>query len=571
MKPIIYQLFVRLFGNRNTRFVRGGSIAENGSGKFDDITAKALFELKNLGITHIWYTGILEHSTLSDYSAFGIAPDAPEVVKGRAGSPYAVKDYYDVAPDLAVDVARRMDEFENLLARTHAAGLKAIIDFVPNHVARKYHSDAKPAGVRDLGEDDDTKLAFSPQNNFYYIVGQSFLAPQTGGDSSVYPLNARRFDETPAKATGNDLFSASPAIDDWFETVKLNYGIDYCGGGKKHFEPTPDAWLKMTDILLFSAKKGVDGFRCDMCEMVPAEFWHYAVGKVKAGFPDTVFLGEAYNPSNYRTYLNAGFDYLYDKDGLYDTLRAIIRGESGFEQLVHYRYSEVHGIERHMLAFLENHDEQRLASPYFAGEPFRAIPAMTVAALSSVAPVMIYNGQESGEDGNGVQGFGGGNGRTSIFDYTAMPLHQRWINGGAFDGGGLNDEQRRLRSFYQKLLKLCNSEKAVHSGGFYDLQSANAHSPGFNPHLNYVFMRYADGKCLLVFATVDTVPPEPVLKIPPEAANLAGIKPDLMYRITICDTDQPFTCEHECRGADLSTSGLHLRGQGMSAAVLRIE
>ena len=68
---------------------------------------------------------------MTDYRAFGIERDDPDVVKGRAGSPYAIKDYYDIDPDLAVDVNHRMAEFESLVDRTHQHGMKVIIDFVP--------------------------------------------------------------------------------------------------------------------------------------------------------------------------------------------------------------------------------------------------------------------------------------------------------------------------------------------------------------------------------------------------------------------------------------------------------
>ena len=180
-KLIIYQLLPRLFGNTNTTNRVWGTLADNGSGTFADINDAALESIKTLGATHIWYTGVLEHATMTDYSAQGITPDDPAVVKGRAGSPYAIKDYYDVVPDFAESVPDRMAEFEALVARTHAHGLKVIIDIVPNHVARQYQSDAKPAGVPDLGEDDDVRQAFSTQNNFYYLPGTAFVPPFVPG------------------------------------------------------------------------------------------------------------------------------------------------------------------------------------------------------------------------------------------------------------------------------------------------------------------------------------------------------------------------------------------------------
>ena len=320
MKPIIYQIFTRLYGNnKHTTNLPNGSIEQNGCAKINDITSAQLKRIASYGFTHVWFTGLIEHATQTDYSQYGIATDHPAVVKGRAGSPYAIKDYYDIDPDLATDVPNRMSEFESLLKRTHLAGLKMVIDFVPNHVARQYHSDASPKGVHDLGQDDDTSQSFSPQNNFYYIEGQTL---HTDFDTERRALHPYR--EYPAKATGNDCFNAWPSRNDWYETIKLNYGIDYMNGRQNHFNPTPSTWLKMKDILLFWASKGVDAFRCDMAEMVPAEFWRFAIQKVHDKYPHVLFIAEVYNPGEYRHYIASGFNYLYDKVGLYDTLRAII-------------------------------------------------------------------------------------------------------------------------------------------------------------------------------------------------------------------------------------------------------
>ena len=139
----------RLFGNQTTTNKAYGTLEENGVGKFNDINETALKGIKELGTTHVWFTGVLEHATLSDNTKLGIPLDDADVVKGRAGSPYAIKDYYDVNPDLAVDIKNRVQEFEQLINRTHAQGMKVIIDFVPNHVARFYKSEAKPEGVKD--------------------------------------------------------------------------------------------------------------------------------------------------------------------------------------------------------------------------------------------------------------------------------------------------------------------------------------------------------------------------------------------------------------------------------------
>ena len=502
-KLIIYQLLPRLFGNTKTLNKFYGSIEENGSGKFNDISDKALQEIRNMGFTHVWFTGVVEHATMTDYSTFGIKPDDPDVVKGRAGSPYAIRDYYQVNPDLAVDVKNRMGEYEALITRTHANGLKVIMDLVPNHVARTYSSTAKPDTVHDLGEDDDQTKAFDPKNDFYYIPGQSFAVPgwyNPGGDEFKSTLKDGKFDEHPAKATGNDVFSATPSINDWFETVKLNYGVDYLNGHTAHFDPIPLLWNKIYDILSFWSAKGVDGFRCDMVEMVPMEFWGWLIPKLKALYPGLVFIGEAYNAGLYGKYIfNGKFDYLYDKVGLYDSIKRLTRNEYNAStwDINAVWNNDCRGIDQHMLRFMENHDEQRIASRDFAGNPWLAVPGMIVTATLSTGPVMIYFGQEVGEPAAGAQGFSGDDGRTTIFDYWGVPEHQKWLNNGLFDGGQLSAEQKSLRNFYSTLLNAVHNNEALNGGKFYELMLANEHQNGFDQHL-YIFLRYTDKQRILV-------------------------------------------------------------------------
>jgi len=495
-KLIIYQLLPRLFGNKQTNNIHYGTIEQNGSGKFNDITVKALTGIKELGTTHVWYTGVIAHASLTDYTAYGIPNADGDVVKGRAGSPYAIRDYYDVDPDLAVDVKHRMAEFEALVKRTHQEGLKVIIDFVPNHVARKYQSNVKPSGVIDFGAKDNTALAFSAANDYYYIPGQPFVVPATGTKG---PMADGTYQEFPAKATGNDVFSAAPSKDDWYETVKLNYGVDYQNGRKGHFSPVPQLWIKMRDILVYWSKKGVDGFRCDMAEMVPVEFWSWVIPEVKKAKPGIVFIGEAYDPKTYTTYLTTGkFDYLYDKVGLYDGLKKLMRNEQSatVADIDHVWQKESAGFGDHMLRFLENHDEERIASKTFAGDPFKALPAMTVSATLSGGPVMVYFGQEVGEPANGAEGFGGEDSRTTIFDYWGVPEHQKWMNKGAFDGAGLSVAQLRLRSFYQRLLTVSGTSEAIIRGAFYHLPFAD------HPKI-YAFFRYTANQRLLVLVNFD--------------------------------------------------------------------
>lgn len=524
MRPVIYQVMTRLFGADSKQTRRFGSAEENGCGKMADFTLKALEEIRQMGCTHVWYTGLLEHATQTDYSAYGIDRDHEAVVKGRAGSPYAVKDYYDVDPDLAVHVPLRMKEFDNLVRRTHRVGLKVVMDFVPNHVARQYHSDAKPAGVKDLGADDDCLMAFSPQNNFYYIPGQQF-APQF----HLHDHEGREYIEMPAKVTGNDCFTASPGKNDWYETVKLNYGIDYMGGRSEHFDPQPDTWQKMLQILLFWADKGVDAFRCDMAEMVPCAFWHWVIAQVKAQHPQVQFIAEVYNPNEYRNYLyHGGFDYLYDKVGLYDTLRQVVSGESASR--ITQAWQQVDDIHTHMLNFLENHDEQRLASDFFAGNAEKGRPALLVSALMRQNPFMLYFGQELGERGMDEEGFSGRDGRTTIFDYWTLDTVSRWRNGGKFDGQRLTQEEKELQAYYRRVLQLSNEEIALREGEFFDIMYANYDNPMMNTHRQFAFLRKAEDELIVVVANFSDQPAQSSIRLPQHAFDYLHLPQSLKAR-----------------------------------------
>lgn len=520
-KPIIYQLIPRLFTNYITDCVPGGSLTRNGSGKLNDINKAVLNSIKELGITHVWYTGVLEHAHCSDYTAYGIAKDNPHVVKGLAGSPYAIKDYYDIDPDLAESVSDRIKEFENLVERTHDAGMKVIIDFVPNHVARQYHSDAAPEGVDDFGSADDNGMGFSPNNNFYYVTRQQF-APSVdmGSGDGAYI-------EFPAKATGNDCFSAFPGQCDWYDTVKLNYGVDYANGSR-HFNPIPDTWHKMLDILLYWASKGVDGFRCDMAHMVPLEFWHWAIGQVKHHYPQVIFIAELYETGIYRDFINfGGFDYLYDKVNLYDTLRGIQTANYSAAQLTGC-WQTVEGIGNNMLNFLENHDEQRFGSPQYAGNPMLAIPSLVVSSMINTGPMMIYAGQELGERATDAEGYSGCDGRTTIFDYWSIPTLRRWLNKGKCDGAELTTDEKWLRSKYTDILNLCTSEKAISHGRFFDLMYVNYENPGVNPHRHYVFLRNYGDETLLIAVNFDNETANMAINIPRHAFDELNI-PEATY------------------------------------------
>lgn len=521
-KEVVYQVFTRLFGNTNTTNKPWGTLEENGVGKFNDFTDKALKEIKDLGVTYIWYTGVPHHDVITDYTKYGISNDDPDIVKGRAGSPYAVKDYYNVNPDLAENVENRLEEFEALIDRSHNAGLKVIIDIVPNHVARNYQSLTNPEGTTDFGAEDDKTKTYAVNNNFYYNPGEAFKVPEwkhgyqpLGGDK--HPMADGKFEEIPAKWTGNGSRASQPDMNDWYETVKVNYGVSPDGRKdfdelpegfenedyKKHFEywkdkTVPNSWTKFKDIALYWIVKGVDGFRYDMAEMVPVEFWSYMNSHIKMKNPDAFLLAEVYNPSLYRDYIKRGkMDYLYDKVQLYDTLKHVMQGHGSTDNIPPI-LNELSDIEHHMLHFLENHDEQRIASPEFAGNAEKGKPAMVVSATSSTAPTMVYFGQEFGEPGAEDLGFGDPT-RTSIFDYGSVPSMVRWVNDKKFDGGQSTNEELELRDFYKRLLNFTINSPAM-VGNYQDIHAYNQqHTEWYNDKV-LAFVRWSEDEKLIVIS-----------------------------------------------------------------------
>jgi glycosidase len=522
-KHVVYQMMFHLWGNQNTDVKRNGSAAENGVTKFKDLSSKGLQALKKKGYSHLYTTGILEHATMEDFTSFGSPLDHPQVVKGRAGSPFAIKDYYDVNPFLADKPADRMQEFAAMLDRVHKADLKLVLDFVPNHLARAYSSDQKPAGVVDFGQNDNKDLSFSPTNNFYYLPGTQFTVP-TGVNPPV-PVTVP-YIEIPAKVSGNNVFSAQPSIHDWFETVKLNYGVDLQHGNQTHFDPIPDTWLKMTDVLLYWTKKGIDGFRCDMAEMVPVEFWAYAIPKVKALNPEVVFIAEIYNPQEYRNYIfKGGFDYLYDKVGLYDGIRHIMEKKSGATtaDITRVWQNESGDFANHMLRFLENHDETRLNSPGFAASNFwSTIPGMVLTASMHDGPLMVYFGQEFGEKAQEIEGFNEADDRTTMFDFYRVDTHQRWLNGGKFDGGKLTAAEKEIDTFYTSLIAWINSSEVIQQGKFFDLQYAQ--NASYPKDKVYAYLRYTAKGRNLIICNFDSINHDFTIEIPTLALDMMGVK-----------------------------------------------
>ncbi len=524
-KQVIYQVFTRLFGNTNTTNKQWGTISENGVGKFNDFTEKALQEIKDLGVTYIWYTGVPHHGVITDYTDYGISNDDPDVIKGRAGSPYAVKDYYNVNPDLAVNPENRLEEFRALIERTHAVGLKVIIDIVPNHVARNYQSITKPSGVEDFGANDNKTLVYDVNNNFYYNPGEAFQVPDPlngykplGGES--HPLADGKFNEFPAKWTGNGSRLSKPNMNDWYETVKINYGVNLNGEKdfaelpagfdkedyQKHFDfwsdkTVPNSWLKFRDIVLYWTEFGVDGFRYDMAEMVPVEFWSYLNSSLKMKNPEAFILAEVYNPSLYRDYIKNGkMDYLYDKVQLYDTIKHVMQGHGSADNIPPIQ-DDLSDIEHHMVHFLENHDEQRIASPEFAGNAEKGKPAMVVSAAISTSPTLVYFGQELGEPGAEDAGFGKPS-RTSIFDYVGVPHLQRWVNDKKFDGGQSTSEEKALRDFYKRLLNFTISSSAL-AANYQDIHAFNRQQTGWYNDKVLSFVRWSATEKLIIVANFD--------------------------------------------------------------------
>ncbi len=480
-KVIIYSVLPRLWGNTHSKPIPNGTLAQNGSGKLSAWDEQALAYVRELGCTHIWFIGLLEHATTTSFE--GIPADPEEIVKGKAGSPYAIKDYYDVAPALADSIPHRREELEALIERVHRAGLKILMDFVPNHVARTYHSDVAPVGVRSLGEGDDSSKHFSTNNCFYYFPGQELTLPTPG-----------EYRELPAKATGNDCFSPTPSASDWYETIKLNYGVDYLAGGALHTSPQPILWERMYEILTFWAKRGIDGFRCDMAEMVPEAFWAWAISRLKAQYPTLLFLAEIYQPHRYESYLSAGFDSLYDKVGVYDTMRAIIRGELSASTFDPVR-DAVGSRQEAMCYFLENHDEQRLPSSFFASSTASLYAALPALVLSGTNPYLHYFAGELGEEGMQAEGFSGLDGRTTIFDYWSLPCLGRLC--ADYSGQELLPREQKLLDYHRTIFGLAHRYPALASGQYHGLNYLQS-GAGYNAHRLLSFVRYHEGEVVLV-------------------------------------------------------------------------
>lgn len=491
-KPIIYQMLPRLWGNDKVRPKKNGTLSDNGTGKISDIDAKTLEYIKWLGCSHIWLTGMIRHSTQS--SEEGCMASHPQFVKGKAGSPYAICDYYDINPYLADNPEDRIDEFKDLIKRVHEAGLKVIIDFVPNHVARDYGKISPAEGHPMLGREDDKSVHWKEENDFIYYPGCELQLP------TACPKGMKPYHEMPAMATGNNCYSAEPGINDWFETVKINY-CDFHTG----------TWDRMLDIVKYWASMGVDGFRCDMVELVPAEFMKWLIAEVKNEYPSVIFIAEVYKKELYNEYVrNVGFDFLYDKSGLYDTLRTIVEKNVDDNGMPVELWQSTMGITRswqflgdlqpYMLNFLENHDEQRFGSDFFGKDAKNTFAPLYTSLFLNTAPFMIYFGEEVGEKGMDEEGFSGRDGRTTIFDWWSIGSVRRLrkvIESGDYKSmdvktlvkAGMKREEAEVFVKFAEATRLASSDTAVTKGTTYDLCYCNLSSDGFDKNRHFAFLR----------------------------------------------------------------------------------
>lgn len=525
-KPIIYQMLPRLWGNDKIRPKKNGKLADNGTGKLSDIDKDTLEYLKWLGCSHVWYTGIIRHSTQE--SDEGCIPSHPQFVKGKAGSPYAICDYYDVNPYLADNPEDRMLEFEQLIKRTHEAGLKVIIDFVPNHVARDYGKTRSSDGHPMLGENDDKDIHWKEDNDFFYYPGEALRLP------TPCPLGMEPYMEMPAMATGNNCYSPEPGINDWYETVKINYGDNHTA-----------TWDRMLDILTFWAEKGVDGFRCDMVELIPQSFMGWAISQIKSRFPDVIFIAEVYKKELYRDYVHkVGFDYLYDKSGLYDTLRSIVDKNVNDNGMPVDLWQSTTGITRnwqflgdlqpYMLNFLENHDEQRFASEFFGRDGHNTYAPLYASLFLNTAPFMIYFGEEVGEAGMDEEGFSGRDGRTTIFDWWSVGSVRRLrkaiaskayedLNVSKLTAAGMKKAEAEIFCRFAQAVRLAAADTAISMGTTYDLCYCNMSSDGFDKNRHFAFLRDYEEHTILIAINFSDKAAEMKLVIPEHAFEWMGI------------------------------------------------
>lgn len=573
-KPVIYQLVVRYFSNTNQTNKTDGTLLENGCGKFNEINDSALAQIKNLGCTHIFLTGCLRQATLTDYAELGLPADDPDIVKGRAGSIYAIRDYFDVCPDYAMKPQNRMHEFEALVERIHKAQMKVLIDFVPNHVARSYLT---INGQSSFGESDDQSQFFSAQNNFFYLVSPPNQTLRLTRPSHWSPADLR-FDglfteesgETgkTVKATGNNVADSAPPVDAWYEVIKLNYGFNFIDGSTA-YDPPPKTWLDMDEILRFWQKKGVDGFRCDFAHYVPQEAWQFLIERARdeSRNPQTYFIAEAYpwagsgDPiTDKKQLIAAGFNAIYSGES-YRLLKNIYRQWSSIDDYDNEMKNASEDERLHSINYIENHDEVRIAAPVDKsgfGSMRANYQLAPLQYLYSSGAVMLLNGQEVGEPGDGDKGFSTNDGRTTIFDYWCMPEFAKWVNNHQYNDQHLSQEQIALKRFLADLLNL-SQDRSIRGSGYWSLHYYNRPRNFTDcPDGLYSFARFEPGdrRLLIVVANMKgDRNASGTIRVPSELSKLAGLKQRLRVSL-ILDNQGAF----ERKVCDTTIDGIQENG-----------
>lgn len=487
MAPRIYALPIRHFIGALDGPDRCRGFERVVSGKFSSLSGPALNSIRELGFTHLWLIGVVRHATGRDWSEIGLPPDPPDVLKGRAGSPFAIRDSFDVCPDHADDPSFRMDEFKACVDRVHDSGMRVIIDFVPNHVARTYASVVRPE--LDFGTNDDKSRFHAPGNHFYYLPGEGPLRLPWAGKTE--PGDRYRGEVEVARVTGNNVASPAPGPDDWFETCKLNYGWDYRRGRDAASEVNEESgdmhgtWQRMDAVLAHWQGLGVDGFRCDMAHWIPGSFWRWAIRRARERNPDSFFVAEAYANDPGGTIagdmaavlIRAGFDLVYDHDA-YRMIRGVLEGPKWANDLDAVLQSGGNGRTR--VRYVENQDEVRVAHPgnWGGGGARLGWTAAAVLWLAGQSAPLLFAGQEVGASSSATGMGGDGAGRFPLFEYGSIPELEGWINGGRYDGSRLTVGERELREAYRRLLGWMD-HPAVERGIFVPVNPYNALNPDF--------------------------------------------------------------------------------------------
>ncbi len=424
---VIYELPVRTY-------LAKGAHEEN-TGKLSYLTIEVLKEIKELGVDYIWIAGILENANPKIVD--------PDVVKGDAGSFYAIYDNWDISSQVG-----NLDEFDALIERAHSIGLRVLIDFIPNHTARVHKTDVVCKEEIDFGKGENPNENFSLDNNFYYLGSNStFVPPKTSlpGVDGFFDMDifmpGIQF-ESPARVTGNNVLSALPQYHDWYETVKLNYGLNLFSDGKP-FIGASKTWKQMLDVAIYWLNKGVDGFRVDVTHGVAVEFWYYFINEVRKVQPNAFFVAEAFEEDPIKStgfslekLFDAGFDSVLNGPMYWNLRRQALLSQNMNSSTYYHSPGSRKSILDNGYSFthyMGNHDEVRLASSFFApsleSRVDRAWLGLAYSIYAALLPgnFLIHGGDEFQEEASLPGVFGGYDGRTSIFDFVYQPQTRTWL------------------------------------------------------------------------------------------------------------------------------------------------